>query len=111
MKNLIIIIVVNLILFSCKNESKIEVSLIKDINKEDITTSIYPESITKVFDAHGGIDTWNTMQTLSFTMNKPNGKELTITDLKTRAERIDTPTYTMGNDGKTLWIDEKYDKK
>jgi len=62
MKNLIIIIVVNLTLFSCKNESKIEVSLIEDIKKEDITTSIYPESVTKVFDAHGGISTWNTVE-------------------------------------------------
>ena len=62
MKNLIIIIVVNLTLFSCKNESKIEVSLIEDIKKENITTSIYPESVTKVFDAHGVISTWNTVE-------------------------------------------------
>ena len=61
MKNLIII-VVNLTLFSCKNESKIEVSLIEDIKKEDTTTSIYPESVTKVFDAHGDVSTWNTVE-------------------------------------------------
>lgn len=97
------------IVSSCKNETTTASTVIEDIKKEDITTSIYPDAITKVFDAHGGIDKWNAMQTLSFTMNKPNGKELTITHLKTRAERIDTPTYAMGNDGNTLWVNEKND--
>ena len=32
----------------------------------NVTTSIYPEGITKVFDAHGGIDRWNTMKSLYF---------------------------------------------
>ncbi|MBO3116168.1 hypothetical protein J4050_05380 [Winogradskyella sp. DF17] len=96
-----------LVLVGCKNNNEARKPLPKDISKTDVTTSIYPERITKVFDAHGGIDTWNTMKTLSFTMNRPNGKEITTTHLKTRAERIDTPTYTLGFDGTQLWLDEK----
>ena len=32
---------------------------------------------------------------------------VTTTNLKTRAELIDTPTYAMGFDGRTLWVNEK----
>ena len=73
----------------------------------EITTSIYPDNMTKVFNAHGSIDQWNKMKTLSFTMERPNGKEVTTTHLKTRAELIDAPTYTMGFDGDSLWVKEK----
>ncbi|WP_411768291.1 hypothetical protein [Winogradskyella sp. A3E31] len=98
--------------FSCKNE-KSETTIIEDeiITQEDITTSIYPESITKVFDAHGGVDAWNAMNTLSFTMEKPNGKEVTTTHLKSRNERIETPTYTAGFDGENYWVLEKDGKE
>ena len=93
---------------SCKNEVKTETeTVVNDLKQDQITTSIYPEHITKIFDAHGGIDKWNTMNTLSFTMQKPNGAEVTTTNLKSRAEVIDTPTYTSGFDGKTLWVSEK----
>ncbi len=96
-----------ILITACKNEVKTESTVIDEVSKEDIITSIYPESITKVFEAHGGIDNWNKMQTLSFTMEKPNGKEVTTTNLKTRAELIDTPTYAMGYDGEKLWVNEK----
>ncbi|EDP71869.1 hypothetical protein FBALC1_12247 [Flavobacteriales bacterium ALC-1] len=94
---------------SCKEKSDARTPEPK-VEQEDITTSIYPKSITKVFDSHGGIDNWNKMQTLSFTMEKPNGKEVTTTNLKTRVEQIDTPDYTMGYDGNQLWVNEKNGK-
>ncbi|RNC86812.1 MAG: hypothetical protein ED556_05150 [Winogradskyella sp.] len=106
MKRTLLVLAVIFIAVACKNNEKTP-AIVEDITKEDITTSIYPESVTKVFDAHGGIDNWNKMKTLSFTMNKPNGAEVTTTNLKTRAELIDTPTYTSGFDGRTLWVTEK----
>lgn len=106
MKKLLLLFTAATLSVACKNEVK-TVTDIKDIKPEDITTSVYPENITKVFDAHGGIDNWNKMKTLSFTMNKPNGAEVTTTNLKTRAELIDTPTYSAGFDGRTLWVNEK----
>jgi hypothetical protein len=107
MKRITYLLVLAILITGCKNEPKQESTVIDEVKTEDIITSIYPESITKVFDAHGGIDHWNKMQTLSFTMEKPNGKEITTTHLKTRAERIDTPTYAMGSDGTSLWVNEK----
>lgn len=95
-----------LVAFSCK-EKAAETTVQEIEEVEEITTSVYPENITKVFDAHGGIDAWNKMQTLAFTMNKPNGAEVTTNNLKTRAELIDTPTHSAGFDGINLWVNEK----
>lgn len=73
----------------------------------DVTTSVYPESITKVFDAHGGVDTWNAMQSLVFTMKKPSGDEVTTTDLKNRTSLIEMPKHTIGFNGKDVWLTSK----
>ena len=111
MKKTLYLLLFTIIASACKNEVKSEIPTItKEIEKEQITTSIYPETITKVFDAHGGIDNWNKMKMLSFTMEKPDGKEVTTINLKTRAELIDTPDYTMGYDGKSQWVLEKNNK-
>ncbi|WP_179020380.1 DUF6503 family protein [Winogradskyella forsetii] len=114
MKKLLQILTLAILIVACKNEPKENSAVIEtdtstslSNQKEAITTSIYPEAITKVFDAHGGIDQWNKMKSLAFTMEKPNGKEVTKTNLQTRAELIDTPKYTQGFDGETLWIKEK----
>jgi len=108
MKKVLLLLLLAVFITACKNETKSVPSVVvEDAKVEHITTSIYPESITKVFDAHGGIDNWNKMQTLSFTMAKPNGNEKVTKNLKTRTELIDTPTYSQGFDGETLWINEK----
>ncbi|WP_298901589.1 DUF6503 family protein [uncultured Psychroserpens sp.] len=107
LKTLLLIVLV--VFASCKENKTNETVESIDYSEEnlDATTSVYPENISKIFDAHGGVDAWNNMNTLSFTMERPNGKEVTTTNLKTRAERIDTPTYTAGYDGDVLWVSEK----
>lgn len=107
MKNLLGVMALLIIVISCQQSKNKANYSNDDTSSNVITTSIYPKAITKIFDAHGSIDTWNKMKTLSFTMDKPNGKEITTTNLKTRAERIETPTYTLGFDGKELWLNEK----
>ncbi|WP_298761324.1 DUF6503 family protein [uncultured Psychroserpens sp.] len=109
MKLKALLLIALLVFASCKDNKETETVESIDYSEEnlDVTTSTYPKNITKVFDAHGGIDVWNKMNTLSFTMDKPNGKEVTTTNLKTRAELIDTPTYMSGYDGSQLWVSEK----
>jgi len=112
MKKTIYVFLLAVFAMACKNETKQDTTKpveVEAVKTEQISTSIYPEAITKVFNAHGSIEQWNKMNTLSFTMTKPTGKEKTTKDLKTRAELIDTPTYTQGFDGETLWINEKDD--
>ncbi len=110
MKNYLLLFVLTAFMMSCK-DNKATPTVDYSEEEGEITTSVYPETITKVFEAHGGVDQWNKMQTLSFSMTRPNGKETTTTNLRTRAEVIDAPNYTIGYDGRTLWVNEKDDNE
>lgn len=104
MKNLLILATA-IALTACKNDQKSTEKYTEET--PDITTSVYPEQITKVFDAHGGIDEWHKMQTLAFTMEKPNGDEITTTDLKNRKSLIEMPKHIIGYDGDNVWVKQK----
>ena len=103
MKN-ILFLALTISILSCKDTKK-ETT---DYSKEnlDITTSIYPEHISKVFDAHGGIDNWNTMKSLTFEMKLPKGKEVTTTDLKNRKSLIETDKFKIGFNGENVWLQQ-----
>jgi hypothetical protein len=76
---------------SCKNEAK------KGVKKES-----FPGELGKVFEKHGGIKAWRNAQVLSF--NK--GEEVHTSDLHSRKIVINTPKYSLGFDGKKVWLDE-----
>lgn len=89
-----------------KKEKNVESTDYKE-EKLDVTTSIYPENITKVFDAHGSIDTWNRLENLVFEIEKESGNEKTTTNLKSRKALIETPNYKVGFNGKEAWLSGK----
>lgn len=64
----------------------------------------YPKAIAAVFKAHGGIDTWNALNTLSFTLQKEGGNELHTVDLKSRKVTVETDKYTIGFNGEKVWV-------
>ncbi|MGB6269281.1 MAG: hypothetical protein WBF67_09765, partial [Olleya sp.] len=110
MKHISFTLLLVILLVSCKNEIKNVTTQDYSEEKLDVTTSIYPENISKVFDAHGGIDTWNTMQSLEFTMKKPDADEVTLTNLKSRESLITMSNHTVGYDGNVVWLDSKIDE-
>ncbi|MBP0905842.1 DUF6503 family protein [Mariniflexile gromovii] len=99
------LLVTILAIVSCKDSKKETTNYSEE--HLDVTTSIYPENISKVFEAHGGIDAWNEMNTLAFTMTKPDGDEVTTTDLKNRKALMEMPKHTIGFDGKDVWLHSK----
>ncbi|MEO9869612.1 DUF6503 family protein [Ekhidna sp.] len=60
----------------------------------------HSESLTKVFDAHGGHEQWSTMKSLSY----KKGEESTITNLQNRKIRLESPNQTIGFDGQDVWV-------
>lgn len=111
-KNLISTFALLIIFVSCKNNQKSEPVESINYSEEqlDITTSIYPENLSKVFDAHGGLDNWNAMNYLAFTMPKEKGDEVTTTDLKNRKSLIETQNYIIGYNGADVWLKNTGDK-
>ena len=66
-------------------------------------TKNYPEVFSKIFNKHGGIDKWNELNQLSFV----KGKETHTIDLRTRKSLIESENYSLGFDGKNVWLTAK----
>tara|TARA_R110002073_G_scaffold46960_3_gene127769 strand:- start:77 stop:820 length:744 start_codon:yes stop_codon:yes gene_type:complete len=92
MKKILVLFVLAAISISCKNEEK------KETKKEK-----FPNELAKVFEKHGGIDAWRNAKTLSF--NK--GEEVHTTDLQSRKIVVTAPNYSLGFDGKEVWLSQK----
>lgn len=58
------------------------------------------KELTQVFDSHGGYEQWDSMNSLSYV----RGEESTITDLKNRKIRLESPERTIGFDGQNVWV-------
>jgi len=111
MKYYLVLALTLIIVLACKQETKPVVNADYSEEKLNITTSIYPENVTKILNAHGGIDQWNTFNTLVFTMKKPIGDETTTTDLKDRRSLIETDAFKIGYTGKEAWLINKGENK
>ncbi|WKD86329.1 hypothetical protein KCTC32516_01699 [Polaribacter huanghezhanensis] len=92
MKKILLLFVLAAISISCKNEEK------KETKKEN-----FPNELAKVFEKHGGIEAWKKAKTLSF--NK--GDEVYTTDLQSRKIVVKAPNYSLGFDGKEVWLSQK----
>lgn len=87
------IILLSLICFtSCKPNSE---------NKLDDQIVInYPETLTKIFDAHGGMDSWNNFKGLYFEL----GEDKYHVNLKERSSLIEYENHKLGYDGENVWL-------
>lgn len=104
MKKLCTFVLVLALISACKQEKKETYYQDEILN---ITTSVYPEDVTKVFDVHGGIDTWNNFQGLSYEIEKPTVNEKHHVNLKSRKSIIDGEHHQLGFDGENVWLKEK----
>ena len=95
-------VLTGLLLFSCKNQSSTEKT---ETTESSVNVQNIPADLLKVFEAHGSLDAWNEMQSLSYEIVRESGNEKQIIDLKTRNERIEASTYKTGYDGKSYWLE------
>jgi len=103
MKKVALIVFVLSIVLSCKKEQKST-----DYKEEalNVTTSIYPENVTKIFEAHGGIDVWNTFNSMYYEIEKETINEKHTVALKSRKSIINAEHHMLGFDGKDVWLKE-----
>lgn len=103
--NKFFIIVLTFCLFACKDKPK-KVGSVESEEKEvkQVEQTIYPKELFKVFEAHGGLDTWKVYKTLSFEIPNPEFNEVQTIDLQKRFDKISTPAYTIGYDGSDVWL-------
>lgn len=107
MKRITFLFALPIIILSCKQTPE-KTNTTEEVVEEKITvvSKEYPSEIASVFKAHGGIDTWNATNNLSFTLEKDGGNETHTVDLKSRKVNIKTDKYTLGFDGEKVWLDQ-----
>jgi len=107
--NRILIAVALLALVSCKENPKSETEASKKAETTmAVATAVYPENLNRIFEAHGGVSVWKAQRSLTYVMPKPTGNETQTIALKSRKEKIETPDFSMGYDGKDFWlVDDK----
>ena len=104
---LILVSLLSIALFSCKEnpkEIKPETASEKVVVTDD---SNYPEALQKVFEAHGGLETWKSKRTVSFEIPKKDKTEKHTIDLNSRHEKIEMPGIAMGSDGEVIWLQDE----
>lgn len=97
MKKLFLILL-PFLLFACATPKATETA------KETPSISPYPEALQKVFETHGGIDTWKSMQSLTFGIVRDAGTEMNYVNLWDRRDKIEGSDFSMGYDGKDVWL-------
>ena len=107
------ILLISLILFSCGENPKQTKEVMEDPAAEEmVIDKQYPEALHKIFDAHGGLEQWRSFRNLAYEIPKDNYSEVHTINLYSRKDRVDTPDFSMGFDGKDVWLrdpDKKYE--
>lgn len=66
-----------------------------------------PGPLDQTYEAHGGLNQWQSYRSLSLHMSYERGGEIReetiLTDLQTRQERIEGSDYVLGYDGNDYW--------
>ena len=105
MKNIALILLV-IVSISCQQNSKQE-NTTPAINQVEETKTEYPELLQKALEAHGGIDKWNSFNSLQYQLRTTLGEEKTETqliDLKNRKVLISGDGFKLGMDGEQVWV-------
>ena len=63
-----------------------------------------PDPFSKGLSTHGGIDRWRSFQTVSYELVTPSMKQGQLIDLHTRKVLISDSLYSLGFDGKQVWV-------
>ncbi|MBL4888060.1 MAG: hypothetical protein JKZ03_06345 [Flavobacteriaceae bacterium] len=102
MKKKVLTLMALMVLISCKNkEADTTSTTIEETVKKE-----YPALLSSIFEAHGGIDAWNSMQHLSYEIVKPEKNEIHNVALKSRQATIDYGSFKIGFDGQKPWISD-----
>lgn len=65
----------------------------------------FPALFTKILDAHGGLDQWEAMNTLTFEKGEGAEREYHTVDLKSRKSLIERKgKFQLGSDGEKVWV-------
>jgi len=98
----------SLVILSCRNENTKTDTPTEPLNETVVEADLsrYPQPFQEVLLAHGGLDQWKKMHSLTYSMPSTSGDEVQTVDLTSRKVLVETDKYKMGSDGNELWIQQ-----
>jgi hypothetical protein len=93
MKKILLLLVAIITISACKENTQ----------ARKMNENKFPKKLSKVFDAHGGIDKWKELHQLTF----ERGNEKHTVDLHSRKSLITSENYKLGFDGENVWLKQK----
>ncbi|MBF8965498.1 hypothetical protein I0P70_19770 [Pontibacter sp. FD36] len=64
----------------------------------------YPAYFSKVLDAHGGLEQWKKLGSMQYQLTNNGNTETHLIDLNNRKDLVKGDGYTIGHDGKQVWV-------
>lgn len=104
MRKTILTLFTVLVLTACKTDTTKETETENQPQKKQVDLTKYPQGLQDVFTAHGGLQQWSDMQTMTYNMPKESGDETHTIDLKSRDVLIETANYRIGSAAGKVWI-------
>jgi hypothetical protein len=86
---------------NCDNTSEPKQSIKRQIKVEQ---SRFPQVLQNIFQAHGGLNKWQQMNVLVFTLNNSKTTETHTVNKNSRKTLIESDAYTIGFKGDNVWI-------
>ncbi|MBT8252568.1 MAG: hypothetical protein HKN00_11460 [Flavobacteriaceae bacterium] len=112
MKKIAIGILMVTLVWGCKQDTKTTEEP-AEITEEVVTDSEtnYPETLSKIFDAHGGLETWKKYKGMYFEIERSDYQEKYDVDLQNRTSRIQYKDHILGYDGNQVWVKNVIDEE
>ena len=101
MKKYILIMAFVFAIFSCKQSKEVDSNSEQELKE---VTRTYPENVSKVFNAHGGIDKWNAFEGMYYEIEKDAANDVYDIALKSRKSLIRMAHHELGFDGENVWM-------
>ncbi|MFD2515797.1 DUF6503 family protein [Pontibacter locisalis] len=64
----------------------------------------YPVYFSEVMEAHGGLEQWKQLGSMQYQLTNNGNTETHLIDLKSRKDLVKADNYTIGHDGKQVWV-------
>lgn len=92
-----------LLQFSCEQSQAVDAPNATVKEQTDAETTV-PPLLAKALSTHGGLENWQKMNTLQYTLIIDGQPEKTSVDLNSRQTLLAHPDYQIGFDGKDVWV-------
>lgn len=76
----------------------------KDTKSKVLRDPSFPKILSDAFEAHGGLEKWQSSRTLSYDLVLDSGLENQTIDLQSRKVRIINEKFEIGFDGQEVWL-------